>query len=436
MLMATRMAPALALGLLAVPAAASEPAERAFQAAGNWTVYIRAAIDVALDDDEQGTHSGSGLVVDADRGWVLTNAHVASHSYSTLAISFRRGRPLPAERVYVDPYLDVAVIAYDPQAIDGRPPEPVLDCESVPPVGHPVGAFGHPWGLRFTGTRGIASAITSRLGPDMLQTDAPINAGNSGGPLISLDTGRIVGLSTAKISDESVEGLSFAVPMPNVCRILDLLRAGEDPSPPDLQVEFAYDEGGDRTLTVVHVRQPSGSLRLEPGDHIVALGDPAQPVATHGELMNALRGTLDHVVLHVERDGSNVVLRGSLPPVPLLTQRRAFGIAGAYFAESNRSRLAPLIGVGRLMVHHVQPASAADQLAVRSYDVLVTANGQPVNSVDDLAAVAWRAEREQRELELVLARLFDRNIDELITYHRRVLTPSELRPIGPWRPSP
>jgi S1-C subfamily serine protease len=418
--------------LIAPCATASEPAERAFQAASNWTVYIRAAIDVALDDDEQGTHSGSGLVVDARRGWVLTNAHVASHSYSTLAVSFRRGRPLPAERIYVDPYLDVAVIAYDPKSVNGLPPEPVLDCDSVPPVGHPVGAFGHPWGLKFTGTRGIASAVTSRLGPDMLQTDAPINAGNSGGPLISLDTGHIVGLSTAKISDESVEGLSFAVPMPNVCRILALLREGRDPSPPDLPVEFAYDEGGERTLTVVHVRDQTGTLKLAPGDRIIALGEPADPVETHGELMNALRGTLDDVVMHVERDGREVVLRGSLPAVPLLTQRRAFGIAGAFFAESDRSRLAPLVGEGRLMVHHVDPASEADQLAVRSYDVLVSANGEDVDSIDDLATIARRAEREQRDLELVLVRLFDHNIDELITYHRRVLSPSGLTPVGPW----
>jgi serine protease DegQ len=418
--------------LVATPAWAAETAERAFQAAGNWTVYIRAAVDVALDDDEQGTHSGSGLVVDARRGWVLTNAHVASHSYSRLAVSFRRGRPLPAERIYVDPYLDVAVIAYDPELVNGLPPEPVLDCDGVPPVGHPVGAFGHPWGLKFTGTRGIASAVTSRLGPDMLQTDAPINAGNSGGPLISLDTGHIVGLSTAKISEESVEGLSFAVPMPNVCRILDLLREGRDPSPPDLPVEFAYDEGGERTLTVVHLREQAGTLRLAPGDRIVALGEPAEPVETHGELINALRGQLDHVVMHVERDGREIVLRGSMPAVPLLTQRRAFGIAGAYFAESSRSRLAPLIGEGRLMVHHVDPASEADQLSVRSYDVLVSANGENVDSVDELATIAQRAEREQRDLELVLVRLFDHNIDELITYHRRVLTPTELTPIGPW----
>ena len=424
--------PAVVLSALALPALAETPAEAAFRAAKDWTVRVQAELPVPFVEDEAGAFEGAGFVVDAKRGWILTNAHVAGHSPSTLKVAFEGGKLVPATRLYVDPQLDVAVITYDPSPLKPPPPEPVLECDALPPVGHPVGAFGHPWGFRFTGTRGIASAVSSRFGADMLQTDAPINAGNSGGPLISLDTGHIVGLSTAKISEESVEGLSFAVPMPNVCRILDLLREGRDPSPPDLPVEFAYDEGGERTLTVVHLREQAGTLRLAPGDRIVALGEPAEPVETHGELINALRGQLDHVVMHVERDGREIVLRGSMPAVPLLTQRRAFGIAGAYFAESSRSRLAPLIGEGRLMVHHVDPASEADQLSVRSYDVLVSANGENVDSVDELATIAQRAEREQRDLELVLVRLFDHNIDELITYHRRVLTPTELTPIGPW----
>jgi len=65
--------------------------------------------------------------------------------------------------------------------------------------------------------------VTTRLGSNMLQTDAPINEGNSGGPLISLETGKVVGVNTAKIKEESVEGLSFAVPIPYACTIIELL---------------------------------------------------------------------------------------------------------------------------------------------------------------------------------------------------------------------
>ena len=136
------------------------------------------------------------MVVDAKRGWVLTNAHVASSSYSTVTVTFHGGEPMPARRIYVDPRLDLAVLTYDPAKAKHTPTEPQFECDASPPVGHPVGAFGHPWGFRFTGTRGITSAVTSRLGPQMLQTDAPINSGNSGGPLISLETGRVSSAST------------------------------------------------------------------------------------------------------------------------------------------------------------------------------------------------------------------------------------------------
>ena len=75
-----------------------------------------------------------------------------------------------------------------------------MDCGTIPAVGHPVGAFGHPEDLRFTGTRGIISGFTSKFGEDRLQTDAPINPGNSGGPLISLETGKVVGINTDQLA--------------------------------------------------------------------------------------------------------------------------------------------------------------------------------------------------------------------------------------------
>jgi S1-C subfamily serine protease len=269
---------ALAL-LLAAPAFAAQNAtpnagEDAFEEARNWTVQIRTSVSRPFSQDEVGSFQGAGLVVDAQRGWVLTNAHVASRSYSSMTVTFEGGQPLPARRVYVDPHLDLAVIAYDPAALDHTPSEPKLDCRASPPVGHPVGAFGHPWGFRFTGTRGITSAVTSRLGPLMLQTDAPINSGNSGGPLISLVTGRVVGINAASMAKGQSEGLSFAVPMPYACTIVGLLKKGIDPSPPASLVDFAIDDNDEPTLLVARSRLPAGTLDLRAGDQLVALGSP------------------------------------------------------------------------------------------------------------------------------------------------------------------
>src|SRR5260221_1814416 len=170
-----RLQLALVLVLAGASALPRAPAENAFERAQAWTVYIKGSLETPFAHDEQGSWTGSGLVVDTARGWVLTNAHVASRSYAQLSIAFHNGKPLPVKRVYVDPYLDIAVLAYDPKALAKAAPEPTLECGKVPATGHPVGAYGHPSGFKFTRTRGITSAVTSRLGPDMLQTDDAIN---------------------------------------------------------------------------------------------------------------------------------------------------------------------------------------------------------------------------------------------------------------------
>src|SRR5690606_40373664 len=122
------------------------------------------------------------------------------------------GTKTRAEKVYVDPYVDVAVIRYDQPGNDALPAE--LGCNDRPGVGHPIGAFGHPFGLNFTGTRGVVSGRTSRLGPAQLQIDAPVNGGNSGGPVISMVSGKVIGIRSEEHTSElqSRENL--------VCRLL------------------------------------------------------------------------------------------------------------------------------------------------------------------------------------------------------------------------
>ncbi len=424
----------IALVLLATTAGAQSADENVFEEAKLWTVQIRTAVDRAFAEDEQGSYSGAGLVVDAARGWVLTNAHVASHSYSEVNVIFRGKRALIAERLYVDPYLDLAVVAYDPGALAQPPPEPVLECESVPPVGHPVGAFGHPWGFRFTGTRGIASAMTSRFGPEMLQTDAPINQGNSGGPLISLATGRVVAVNAATMRKDRTEGLNFAVPMPYACTILELLRAGRDPSPPADLVDFASDEDGEQTLLVARSRLPEGGLDLRRGDVVRAVGASAVPLDSETQLVDALRGSLADVTLTVERGGRELVVRGPWPAAPLVTERRGLWISGALFAEAEPLTAGQVVGMPQLMVHHIEPGSLADATAISFSDMLVSADGQPVDSLDTLQFLAERAVFEKRTLALLFLRFASPDHDGLFNYERRLLDASDLEPVGPPQP--
>ncbi len=416
-----------ALLAVALPAVGETAAEAAFRAAKGWTVRIQAEVPIPFVEDEAGAFEGAGFVVDARRGWILTNAHVAGHSPSTLKVAFEGGKLVPAGRLYVDPQLDIAVITYEPSQLESPPPEPLLECDSLPPIGHPVGAFGHPWGFRFTGTRGIASAVSSRFGADMLQTDAPINAGNSGGPLLSLETGRVVGISTAKIADAQVEGLSFAVPMPYACTVLRILQAGSDPSPPVAQLDFAIDENDERTLYVAASRLPPTAIGLQVGDEIVAVG--GRPVATPTQFVDAVRGKLADFTLAVRRDGKDTSLRGSIPPAPWVTERVGLWVDGALFAPVGDFFAGWLTAGEGLMVHHVELASEAAAVGLMHYDVLERANGQPVRSLAELEAVVATAKKGGQPLELLLVRVMEEG-DKFFEYQRRTLSAEEVGRVG------
>jgi S1-C subfamily serine protease len=421
----------LALVAAAESVAAQPSSERVFESARGWTVYVRTSIARPFIEDDQGSSFGSGVLIDATRGWVLTNAHVASHSYSDITIEFRGQKSLRAKPVYVDSYLDVAVIAYDPHELKIHPREPELECHALPAVGHPVGAFGHPWGFRFTGTRGITSARTSRFGPDMLQTDAPINSGNSGGPLISLETGRVLGLNTLTMQKTKAEGISFAVPMPLVCTVLNQLRQGKDPSPPAHLVDFAVSEGQERTLVVASSRLPAGSIDLRVGDKILAVGPHGEAIQTESELVDRLRASLGDVNLRVSRNGSNVSLRGSWPAAPLITQRHALWINGAMFSESEPQFAASLAGAPALMVHHVEPGSEAEGVEIAAFDFLESANGTAVRSLEDLESVARQAALDGQDLDLLLLRVAHNSQRDLFDHQLRSLSAADIERVGP-----
>jgi S1-C subfamily serine protease len=421
----------LALLGIASTALAESTAEDAFRAARGWTVQIRTSVQEAFAEDEQGSFEGAGIVVDAERGWVLTNAHVASHSYSQIALAFEDGKSIPAKRVYVDPFLDLAIISYDPRRLAKQPSEPTLECSTIPAVGHPVGAFGHPWGFRFTGTRGIASAVTSRLGPEMLQTDAPINEGNSGGPLISLETGRVVGINASTMKKGEAEGLSFAVPIPFACTIIKLLQEGRDPSPPAHLVDFAMDADDEQTLLVARSRLPRGAIDLRAGDELVGATTARSLLHTETDLVDALRGHLDDVTLSVKRNGAIVTLKGRWPAAANLTQRKGLWVSGALFSDAELFTEGLLSGEPALMVHHVAPGSAAETAGIQSADLLTSANGQPVATLAELEALAKRAAAADRPLELMFLRLTSEEQSALFAYHHRYLDASDIAWAGP-----
>jgi S1-C subfamily serine protease len=249
--------------------------------------------------------------------------------------------------------------------------------------------------------------------------------------LLSLETGQVVGINTAKIKEESVEGLSFAVPMPYACTIIELLRRGRDPSPPSRLVDFAVDVNDEQTLTVARSRLPTDTLDLRIGDEIIALASPRRDISTESDLMDALRGHLDAVSLVVTRDGKEVVVEGHWPGADKVTERRGLWISGALFAEAEPLTGGLIDGAPTLMIHYVGPGSEAEAAGLVAYDLLMSAQRAPVDSLPALLKLARRAEADDQPMDLMLLRLASVMKEDLFVHQQRTLSVTELETIGP-----
>ena len=403
----------------------ADSTEDIFGRAVLYTVQIKSAVPIPFEGEEQGAWSGAGFLVDRQRGWIMTNAHVASRSPSTIEVGFKERDFVDAYKVYVDPYLDLAIIAIDTSLIPSASVLPELDCGDLPRVGHPVGAFGHPWGLRFTGTRGIISGITSRFLREDLQTDAPINQGNSGGPLISLQQGKIVGINSATLDEKNAQNVNFALPMKYACRILELLRAGRNPSPPELPVQFFKDVDERGELRVVNSFLDPEKLSLKPGDRILSVEGGAEKLENETRLIHALRGHLANFSLVVNRGGDTLRIKGSLDPKPYILERKGVYFSGILFGNLYY-RDKKVMPIGEIMVHSVQKGSIGNLSNIEKGDILDGVDGQVVQSLEDLYRGLGRF-KDHEKITLRLKRFADTPVDSVFEYIEQTIKVEDLR---------
>jgi Do/DeqQ family serine protease len=259
--------------------------------------------------------TGSGVIVDATHGYVLTNGHVVANA-TNITVTTKDGRRLPAKLVGRDTDTDVAVLEV---AAGGLVAVPFGDSDRLQ-VGDFVVAIGNPFGLGQTVTSGIVSALgRSGLGiegyEDFIQTDASINPGNSGGPLVDL-RGQLVGINTAILAPSGGNvGIGFAVPINMARRVMDQLlhygsvkRGRIGVAIQDLTPDLAQAMNTTRTDGAVIARVEAGSTAdqagLKTGDLVVAAN--GVPIHSGTQLRNAigLTRTGDGVRLTVDRRGA------------------------------------------------------------------------------------------------------------------------------------
>jgi S1-C subfamily serine protease len=169
---------------------------------------------------------GSGFVIDA-QGNILTNNHVIEDAVS-IQVIFSNGKTMPADIIGTDSSDDLAVIHVDASAIKGITPLTFGNSTVVKP-GQMAIAIGTPYGLMNTVTVGVISGINRSVDgtnfTGMLQTDAALNPGNSGGPLLD-ENGEVIGINTAIEAESSVTCIGFAVPSSVATRVIPLLKEG------------------------------------------------------------------------------------------------------------------------------------------------------------------------------------------------------------------
>jgi len=360
--------------------------------------FFRRFFDVPqLPADRVIQAAGSGVIIEADKGLIVTSYHVVERA-DEIAVTLTDGRRLQASRVGTDRETDIAVIKVPP---DGLTAIPLGDSDKLE-VGDFVVAIGNPFGIGQTVTMGIVSALRrTGLGikgyEDFIQTDASINPGNSGGALVNL-RGELVGINSAILGPAGGNiGIGFAIPVNMVRQVVDQL------------VEFGEVRRGQLGITIqnltsdlveamglppqqtgavvakVELDSPAERAGFKTGDVITAIG--AMPVRGSADLRNKI-GLLrvgDMAKLTVLRDGQTLTLRATVGArVEMLLQGEQASplLEGAVFGP-----VGPAAQMSGIEVVSVRAGTKAWEAGLRKGDIITSVNQQPVANLDAFAAM-------------------------------------------------
>jgi len=270
--------------------------------------------------DQGATAEGSGFVVDTS-GNIVTNDHVVTGA-TAIKVRFQDGKSVKATLVGTDPSTDVAVIKVNVAASDLHPL--TFASSSAVEVGQPVAAIGSPFGLPETLTSGIVSAVNRTItAPNTysisgaIQTDAPINHGNSGGPLLNA-SGQVIGVNAQIESDSGGnDGVGFAIPSDAVKSVADTIISGGKVQHAYLGITIATtSSGAGAQVSAVKAASPALSAGLKAGDVITAIDGTAVTTADDLTAKISAHQPGDKVTLSVTRNGSTLKLDVTLGTRP------------------------------------------------------------------------------------------------------------------------
>lgn len=374
-----------------------------------------------LSQDRVRESLGSGVIVDAQRGYVLTNHHVIEGS-DDVSVTLADGRTLKAEFVGSDADTDVALMKIPPQNLSAI----ALSDSNNLRVGDFVVAVGNPFGVGQTVTSGIVSAVGRSNLPgigfqNFIQTDASINPGNSGGALVNLK-GELVGINTASFNPQGSMagniGLGFAIPTNLASSVMQQLASTGQVRRGIVGVEtqdvtekeyraFGLSEPRGAAVTRVYPGSAAAAAGLQVGDVIV--GGNGQRIDDSETWRNfqGLQPLNSQLTLDVRRDGKPLKLTTGLSETRRDGQSIDPRLAGASFAELPESLRRQ--GAAGVMVTDVGKGSRAAVSGLRKNDVILASSS---GSFNDLTS--FRASFSKPPQELVLRILRGRTQGEVL----------------------
>jgi Do/DeqQ family serine protease len=360
--------------------------------------FFRRFFDAPPDSkprERQFQSAGSGVIVDAKNGYIITNHHVVENA-SEITITLLDNRSFTAKVVGSDEGADIAVLQAKQPNLVAMP----LGDSAHLEVGDFVVAIGNPFGLQHTVTAGIVSALgRSGINPegyeDFIQTDASINPGNSGGALVNLK-GELVGINSAILSGSGGNiGIGFAIPVNMVKGVMDqLIKYGQVKRgilgvniynvTPEIAKEFGLAESTGALVAGVAQGSSAEKAGIKTGDIITSINGIVMKSAS--ELRNSI-GMLrvgDKVDLGVLRDGKPLKLTALIAERSEAETANAVDIAqgleGAELAD------APA-GAG-VLVRSVQDGSPAAQAGIKANDLIVGVGRTPISNTKSFREAA------------------------------------------------
>jgi serine protease Do len=366
---------------------------------------------------------GSGVIVDAEEGYIITNHHVIANA-DEIMVTLTDRRQLEAELVGSDPETDIAVLKVDPLALKDLEFGNSDNLE----VGDFVVAVGNPFGLGGTVTAGIVSARGRDIGAgpydDFIQIDAAVNRGNSGGPTFDL-AGQVVGINTAIFSPSGGNvGIAFAVPASTAKSVVKQLMADGkvqrgwlgvaiQPVTADIAESLGLKKTTGALVADPQADAPAAKAGIKAGDIITAVNgnDVKGPRELAREIAGINPGTdVDVTLMREGKEKTVTVKLGELPRKQMASAEQAAPDQSAETALSDFGMtVAPAEQGSGVVVTGVEPDSAAADAGIRVGEKIMEVNNQPVESASDIEKELTAVADSGRKAALLLLEQNDTN---------------------------